>query len=146
MPTFIKTGYWKKIKKGLDGYLDLDLFIGDKITEANAITKPYKSYTVIVTQTSTNDPVVTVLQNDFTGTLSWGRTGVGIYTLISSGAEFTQDKTLPGAIQIAYDVDGNKLTAEWTSSSVITIKTYNDSDVATDAILSNTPIYIETYN
>ena len=47
MPTFIKTGYWKKMKNGLKGYLDLDGFL----TDSDVVTSSDISNIVSVTQT-----------------------------------------------------------------------------------------------
>ena len=40
----------------------------------------YDSYVALLTQTSTNAPVATVLSNNLTATLTWARTGPGVYT------------------------------------------------------------------
>lgn len=53
----------------------------------------YKSYVALLTQTSTNAPVVTVLENTFSGALTWTYTGVGIYTVTSASNEFTSGRT-----------------------------------------------------
>jgi hypothetical protein len=59
MPTFIKPGFWNKKRKQLAGELDLDYLI-----QSLATTRPYKTYTAILTQTGENPPVEeTVFEN-----------------------------------------------------------------------------------
>jgi hypothetical protein len=54
----------------------------------------YDSYTALVTQTGTDDPVATVLSSNLTGTFTWARTGAGVYTFTASVATFTANKTI----------------------------------------------------
>jgi len=62
---------------------------------AFANTSPgYTVYTALVTQAGGAAPTATVLQNSITGTLTWARTGAGVYTLTSNGTAFTVDKTI----------------------------------------------------
>lgn len=53
---------------------------------------PYKVYTALLTQSGTNAPVATVLQNTLGGTVVWTRDDIGQYTATLSGA-FTSGKT-----------------------------------------------------
>lgn len=56
-----------------------------------------QTYTATITQTGASAPVATVLQNTFTVsgiTLTWARTGAGVYTLTATGGTpFTANKT-----------------------------------------------------
>lgn len=52
----------------------------------------YKVYTAILTQTSTNAPVATVLENTLGGTVVWSYNSVGFYTATLVSA-FTTNKT-----------------------------------------------------
>lgn len=104
-------------------------------------------YTVFISQTSTNAPTVSVLKNTL-DTITYSRTGAGVFNVISAGSKFTINKTTPGTtIQVGYDSIGNKFTAQWISASIIEIKTYAEADLNTpvDNILNNTPLYIEVY-
>jgi hypothetical protein len=101
---------------------------------------------VTLTQTSSNAPVVTVLSDSITG-VTYLRTGVGTYTANSAG-KFTSGKTTPNVTGVqTTDVAGNKITAEWTSANVITIKTYGVADTAVlaDGCLTNQEIQIKIY-
>ena len=66
---------------------------GDIASLASGSTA-YNSYTALLTQTSTNAPVATILSNNLTATLTWARTGVGVYTLTANAAIFTANKTI----------------------------------------------------
>jgi len=54
---------------------------------------PFKVYTALLTQTGTDAPVATVLENTLGGEVIWGRVGVGIYSAILANA-FTADNTI----------------------------------------------------
>lgn len=56
-----------------------------------------KIYRALITQTSTNTPVATILENTFTGTPTWSRTGAGNYTITLTG-QFTAGKTIANGI------------------------------------------------
>lgn len=66
----------------------------------------YKEYVALLTQTSTNAPVATVLKNEIGG-LSWVRNSAGSYTLVSAGNLFIADKVAPDNYAILY---GTELT------------------------------------
>ena len=57
------------------------------------IPKPYLVYTALLTQTGTNDPVATVLENTLGGTVVWSRLGTGSFRATLAGA-FTLNKTI----------------------------------------------------
>jgi hypothetical protein len=56
------------------------------------LTRPYKVYSALLTQSSTNAPSVIVLQNELAGTPVWSYVGVGAYAMTLS-APFAQPKT-----------------------------------------------------
>lgn len=117
------------------------------------------SYQTIVSQTGTSAPAVSgslVPTSTYPSgtTFTWARTGTGVYTLTASTAVFnTSGKTgvFVGAL--------NNLNASYktvvTSSTVVTITTAIGSLLGlgllgltatnTDALLSNTMIYVQTY-
>tara|TARA_A200000159_G_scaffold77563_1_gene71856 strand:- start:255 stop:704 length:450 start_codon:yes stop_codon:yes gene_type:complete len=92
----------------------------------------YDTYTALLTQTGSNPPVATVLNNKLTGTMTWARTGGGAYTITSSATPFTQDKTIVflngGNNAVTHNVTWNRV-----SSSVIAITTHNSDDRLTGA-------------
>ena len=58
----------------------------------------YSVYTALLTQTGTNAPVATVLENTLGGTVVWTRDSAGFYTGTLAGA-FTVSKTIGFATQ-----------------------------------------------
>jgi len=60
-------------------------------SQLDAVVRPYKVLSALFTQTSTNNPVVTVLENTL-GTVTFTYSSVGVY-LASSSALFTTNKT-----------------------------------------------------
>ena len=92
----------------------------------NTGTLGYTLYSGIIAQTGALAPTVTVLQNTITGTMTWARTGAGVYTITNSGTPFTNAKTLVfinGGAAV-----GSVVEWDWTSTSVITIKTNGADD------------------
>jgi len=57
------------------------------------VSRPYASYTAYIVQTSTNDPVPTVMENGLSGTPVFARSATGIYTVTLVG-EFDAAKTI----------------------------------------------------
>jgi len=95
---------------------------------AFANTSPgYTVYTALVTQAGVAAPTATVLQNSITGTLTWARTGAGVYTLTSNGTAFTVNKTI--LFLNVGDGEANQMLM-WTrtSSSIITLNTNGADD------------------
>jgi hypothetical protein len=62
-----------------------------KVTGANV--RPYKVYNANLTQSSTSAPSVNFSYSELSTTLTYARSGAGIYTITSSGTEFTTNKT-----------------------------------------------------
>ena len=86
-------------------------------------TAVYSSILTSITQVDTAAPTAKILQNTTGATLTWARTSAGIFTVTSSTAIFTTDKT------IVFANPGNDSTASgdpdiiWarTSNTVLTI-------------------------
>jgi hypothetical protein len=76
---------WREWGKVIDDITDLYNGAGGGL--------PYKSYSALVTQTGTDNPVATVLSNDLGGTVVWTRDSVGNYSATLAGA-FTENKTI----------------------------------------------------
>ena len=60
---------------------------------ANSYSLGYTVYTALITQTGTDAPVATVLQNTTGGTIVWTRNSTGRYLATISGATYTANKT-----------------------------------------------------
>jgi len=99
----------------------------------------YKKYCATITQTGTNDPVVTVLENTI-GDIVWTRTNVGVYDGTLAGA-FTADKTLvfnnANAV-VAVNVFRFNI-------NLIRINTFATGATFFDSLLNETAIEIRVY-
>ena len=109
--------------------------------------KDYQCYTVTLTQTSTNAPVITVQSNTLNGIPVSAYTSTGLFTLTLVGA-FIAGKTIlvkldPAALASV----ANSFKLVRTSADVITITTYSDTFSSVgNGVLSDTPIEIRVYN
>ena len=56
-------------------------------------SRPYKVYTALLTQSGTDAPVATVLENTLGGDVVWSYNSIGIYHATSIGS-FTENKTI----------------------------------------------------
>jgi len=120
--------------------------VNKKATPSQIRAYAKNDYRVTLSQTGTNAPVATVLQDDI-ATPVWSYSAVGTFLLTKTGA-FTVDKTLPSNIVGYTDPAGNLFTLERTSANVMTLKTYAaaDTTVLANGVLSGQEIYIEIYN
>ena len=90
-------------------------------------TLGYTLYSALLTQAGGAVPTAIQLQNTITGTMTWARTGAGVYTVTNSGTPFTADK-----VQVFINGGNNDGTViRWnrTSTSVITLTASADSKI-----------------
>jgi hypothetical protein len=103
----------------------------------------YKVYTVLITQSGINNPTVTVLENTLGYTPSLSRNLAGQYEIGVTGTTIPMYSITENTTNINYVF---RMTPSFNMGIyTIAIKTY-DSGVATDGLLSNTPIEIKVYN
>lgn len=95
-------------------------------------------YSGNITQAGTAVPTVVVQDNDYLQTMTWGRTGVGVYTLTASYAAFTVGKTRAWIIAA-----GGIVTGVLTSTTVITFTVKTDAGAAADVLLTDSPFTVE---
>jgi hypothetical protein len=100
----------------------------------------FKKLLQLVTQSSTDAPTAVTLENDFTGTLTWGYTSAGVYTLTASEPIFTANKTSVNVSAI-----NGLVAAVVTSTTVLTFTIVNHANAATNALLTATPIEVKVY-
>ena len=110
--------------------------------------RPYKVYTALLTQSGTNAPVATVLENTLGGDVVWSRHGVGVYSGTLSGV-FTLEKTyvilgIPDNVSNAVGYFVTNLTSRPNSISLGTPEI--TTNVLSDGILYVTSIEIRVYN
>lgn len=130
-------------KDGAEFNIKISDFIG-------APASSYKVYTALLTQTGTNPPVATVLENTI-GAITFSYTEPGKYNVNSSGL-FTISKMV--LITTAFGKDGGggfandirfRNTPTLNTSSLIPLETLGPGGLINDA-LYNTPIEIRVYN
>lgn len=118
--------------------------IGSIISLANETIKQYKVYTALLTQTGTNAPVATVLENTLGVNIVWTRLSTGFYRATPSESIFLENKTFHFvnsnnqglAFEVASLLDD---TDDWRIQVV-------DSGVVVDSSLQNLPVEIRVYN
>jgi hypothetical protein len=101
---------------------------------------PYKKYIATVSQTSTSDPTVTVLENTI-GDIVWTRFAVGNYAGTLVGAFPDADKTY----LIVGQNNGNFYNLGWTTTDDLILLSSDPANISTDGLLNNTTIEIRTY-
>lgn len=106
-----------------------------------------KVYRALLTQSSTNAPVATVLENTLGGTVVWTRDDIGSYFATLAGA-FTANKTFPRT-QIAYPADALSsgfIGINWASANVVRVTSADGTlNLADDIMTTNTPVEILVY-
>lgn len=113
------------------------------------IARPYKVYTALLTQSGTDDPVATVLENTLSGTPVWTRDDVGLYAC-TLASEFTENKTSIICGQVMkddYELSANyQLVYNLNSTSIINFATWSRADIGSvDGTLSNALVEIRVY-
>lgn len=107
-------------------------------------TPAYKVYTALLTQSGTNAPVPTVLENTL-GEIIWTRNSVGVYTATSFFARFVSGKTICFTTFGNFDSDPSTAAASYTTNSTVTLNTYLPTDGSYDNF-SNLAFEIRVYN
>ncbi len=99
---------------------------------------PYKKYVALLTQSSTSDPSVVILENTI-GTIVWARSDVGQY-VASKVSAFTANKTAVFIGNYSF-----MTAAQWLDETNIQVNTFSNLGVAADGLLTVTPIEIRIY-
>lgn len=104
----------------------------------------YLVYTALLTQSGTDAPVATVLENTLGGTVVWSYGGAGLYTATLAGV-FTANKT---AVFISSsDVEGNpySFAAKSQTEDTVSVTIVFTDGVPSNDVLNNTSIEIRVY-
>jgi hypothetical protein len=107
-----------------------------------ASSRPYKVYTALLTQSGTNAPTATVLENTLGGTIVWSRTSTGVYLGTLSGAFLLNKVTVfntNGTFQQSFQ--GGR-----SSDNAVGVNTTTFSGALTDGLLNGNSIEIRVYN
>jgi hypothetical protein len=112
----------------------------------NVLVNGVKVYKALLTQTGTNAPVATVLQNSLGVTPTYGYTDIGIYT-ITATSTLTLNKT---AVSFGSNISINDVDAAFIQSNNLSVNgftfvTFDVSSAAFNGVLNNTLITIEVY-
>ena len=107
----------------------------------NLDQRPYKVYTALLSQSGTNAPIATVLENTLGGTVVWSRNGVGDYSGTLNGA-FVSGKTI--AFQGGSLAVPNSMVRVSSFANSIQVITNSGGSIA-DGILTSTSIEIRVY-
>jgi len=128
---------------------DLDYPQKKYVDSAIAAIKPYKVYTAIITQTGTDAPIATVLENTLGANATWVRNTIGDYGLLFDSLVLSENKTFsPNEYQL-FNTGNNTLAvgtysirATRTNGDFFALRTYDtDGNIADDKL--STPIFFE---
>ncbi|MEW6129592.1 MAG: hypothetical protein AB1757_21305 [Acidobacteriota bacterium] len=100
-----------------------------------------KKYVALLTQTGTNAPVVTVLENTL-GEIVWSRFGAGVYKGTLNNA-FPQNKTV--LFTQNNSEASNFYLALWLDLNTVIVEVINAGADSIDDTLFNTPVEIRVY-
>jgi hypothetical protein len=123
--------------------LNVDSLNAGTISQNGEPVKPYKVYSALLTQTGTDAPVATVLENTI-GDIVWTYDTVGGYEGILVGA-FPLGKTFMQIGNIS-NTRGTYIQHNQPMDSVYIEVTDNDGVTYIDNVLSNTSLEIRVYN
>lgn len=118
--------------------LDVRTCLNDIIDSASYGGK--KVYKALLTQTGTNAPVATILENTLSGTPVWSYDAVGVYKL-TLASEWTANKT---AISFTPDRAGF-YNVFWSDVNEIEMNVFTTGNVLTNGFLTEAFITIEVY-
>lgn len=114
--------------------------------EGVAAAAPYLVYTALLSQSGTDAPVATVMQNTLGGPVVWSYNGTGEYIATLSGV-FTANKTAAFCTGI-HSTDprgGSAYTAQADSSNIVLIVFLQDNQAPADGYLNNSFFEIRVY-
>ena len=106
--------------------------------DASFVATSYANYPAVVptlwkglaTQVTTGSPTPTVIHNSTIDTITFSRTGIGVYTATSSSGLFLAGKTIP-LVQLSTG-DAAVVEVVRTSNTVLTINVYDEAKAAID--------------
>lgn len=119
---------------------------GENEITALAIKKgirTYKVFTALISQSETNAPTMTILENTLSDTPVFSYMGVGEYALTLLG-EYSDNKTAVITKTVVGFLQSETYLAERVSDDVVEVKSY-ESSVLSNSILDNSYIEIRVY-
>jgi hypothetical protein len=124
-----------------DGMVVSNLTVTESINGAPVV--PYKKYVALISQTGTNDPTLSILENTI-GDIVWTRAAGGVYQGVLFNAFIDDFKTYVNIQQNLQNLGGvNYIT--WFDGSTIQIDTLDATFTSNDTLLLYTTIEIRYY-
>lgn len=114
------------------------------IEDLQGLIRPYKVYSALLTQSGTDAPVATVLENTL-GDIVWSRLAAGEYNA-TLNSTFVSDKTF---VSVTSDSENTQSNTNYKllSSDVVYFVSYDSFALSTsDELWNNTSIEIRVYN
>ncbi|CAI2769160.1 hypothetical protein [Flavobacterium collinsii] len=107
-----------------------------------SFTRPYKVYTALLSQSGTNPPVATVLENTLGGLPVWSRAGLGSYSCTLTGT-FASNKTV---VFVTRTGNVNTLSASQNTADSVSLSCYNPGGSSAEMNLNLVSFEIRVYN
>jgi hypothetical protein len=112
-------------------------------SQLDAVGRPYKVYTALVSQTGTNAPVATVLENTLGGAVSFTYSNVGVY-VVSMPLSISQSKTICFINSGVSNV--NIMGCGYVNTTSIQIANRQPNGAYADGLMTNVNLEIRVYN
>lgn len=106
-------------------------------------SRPYKVYTALVSQSETNDPIATVLENTLGGTVVWTRQDIGYYRANLTGAFVDSQKV---GISGVLDSTSSRISAYVNDENSVEFYSSTYANVASDLGFYGQMVEIRVYN
>lgn len=130
----------------LDGVETVSGGLVDNTDPANPVVGlPYKVYTALLTQSGTDAPVATVLENTLGGTVVWTRTNAGNYVGTIAGVFVDGSTFILPNIYGYQDTNGAGFYLNVGDVNTILVHSF-DGGTGSDGVLVNASIEVRVYN
>lgn len=114
-------------------------------TAFRKLTKPYNSYTALVTQSGTSAPTAKVLGYNTIGSIVWSRTSTGIYRATLTGA-FTVDKVFVLTTVNETATDPSKILWNRITTNYVEFRVFDSTETLSDNKMQDASIEIRIYD
>lgn len=108
-------------------------------------SRPYKVYSALLTQTGSDAPVATVLENTI-GNVSFTYSGPGSYHITSNGLFAGTVPTVTNVFGVIENSTSNYITVDKLDNSMLRLASSDFQFNGQNDLLNNTPIEIRVYN
>lgn len=112
------------------------------VTKGTDMTTQYKTYNLLITQSGTSAPTVTLLENTLGGTPVWSYNSLG--TFLATGTGLFDRVVIPAYLQNFVDSNGVAYRVSKVSNDVIKVQTLDNGQLA-NGLLTNFPIELKVY-